>query len=139
MKKLFLGLLAAMLMAAGLVASVGSSPAQAACPYTGCFETKTGLTVTPERDGPARRTFTATVRPVGTPQRPDGVFVFRFKRVGGGAQFATRSIKQGASVTLTRVFKVPGKYNVRVTYVAGENSPFKDSRSTNRQFTVKRG
>ncbi len=138
MKKLFLGLLAAMLMAAGLVASVGSSPAQAACPYTGCFETKTGLTVNPAGNGPRVRTFTATVRPVGTDQIPDGVFVFRFKRVGGGAQFATRTIKQSTTITLTRKF-APGKYNVRVTFVAEDNSPFKDSRSTNRQFTVKRG
>lgn len=47
MKKLFLGLITALLMATGLV-GVSAGGAQAACPYTGCVDTS------PSVDGPSR-------------------------------------------------------------------------------------
>ncbi|WP_148611827.1 Ig-like domain repeat protein [Nocardioides rubriscoriae] len=139
MKKLFAGLLAAFLLTAGLVAATGS-PAQAACgnpQYPACFETKTGLTVSPTGNGPARRTFKATVRAVGTTARPVGTVTFRFKRVGGGVSFATRTLGSTGRVTITRKFK-PGKYNVTATFTGKNGSIFDDSKSGNRQFRVKR-
>ncbi len=142
MKKLIAGLLAAFLMSAGLVAatSVSSSASCARPNYPGaCFDTRTGLTVQPNGDGPKRRTFTATVRPVGTTARPAGVFVFRFKRVGGGAQFATRSVPTASGkVTLTRKFNNPGVWNVTVTFQSKDNGIFRSSKSGNRQFRVGR-
>ena len=140
MKKLILGLLAAVLMSAGLVAT-SSTSAQAACgnpQYPACFSTETGLTVSPRNDGPKRRTFNASVKADDTTARPVGVFVFRFKRVGGGASFATRTVPSSGRVTLERKF-APGKWNVTVTFQGRNGSVFDDSKSGNRQFIVKRG
>lgn len=143
MKKLIVGLTAPFLMSVGLVAASSGMPAQAACqnpgPYTGTVDTTSGLTVRPFGDGPKVRTFTASVASDDTNAIPRGNFVFRFKRVGGGAQFATRAVPADGSATLKRKFNNPGVWNVTVRFVSPDCSVFQGSKSGNRQFRVARG
>lgn len=141
MKKLIVGLVAPFILSTGLVAASSGVPAQAACqapgPYTGTVDTATGLTVRPAGDGPRERTFRASVAAVDSNARPSGNFVFRFKKVGGGAQFATRTVRAGGKVTLSRKF-APGIWNVTVTFVSADCSVYQNSKSGNRQFRVAR-
>lgn len=141
MKKLIVGLLAAFLMATGLVAVTSSSPAQADCARPSypdaCFATRTGVTVTPKGAGPFRRTFTASVTGVGTSARPVGVFKFRFKRVGGGAEFVQRTVPRSGRLSLTRLIKPRGKWEVRVTFQGRDNGIFKNSTSKIVRFRVR--
>lgn len=139
MKKLIVGLLAAFMMTTGLVAVTSSAPAQAGCTpgyARQCFTTATSLAVTPSRNGPARRTFIATVKAKRTNMRPVGTATFRFKRVGGGVQLAVRNVRGNRPVTLTRSFRA-GVWKVSVTYKSPNNSAFLNSKSAQRQFRVR--
>ncbi|MDO9454951.1 hypothetical protein [Nocardioides sp.] len=140
MKKLILGLLAAFLMSTGLVATISSAPAQAICgnpQYPDCRATVTTLKSSPAGNGPKRRTFTTTVKTVGSNAKPVGTVTFRFKRVGGPAQFATRTVPTSGKIVLARTFNAKGTWNVRVTYNARPNTIFKSSQSPNVQFKVR--
>ncbi|GAA5147523.1 hypothetical protein GCM10023340_20070 [Nocardioides marinquilinus] len=138
MKKLLAGLLTAFLMTAGLVAAGSSTPASAICgdpQYPQCFRTQTGLTV--KNVAPRKKSFTATVKAVGTNAKPTGTFVFRFKKVGGGpAATVTKAVPKTGRVTLQRSFG-KGTFNATVSYRPKARSIFKASTSPTRSFTIK--
>lgn len=136
MKKLIAGLLAAPLLSAGFVAA-SSAPASAVCgnpDYPACFSTKTGLTVSPKGAGPRNRKFTATVKSSESDGVPRGKFVFRFKKVGGGAQFATRTVPASGRVVLRREL-TKGTWKVRVGFAG--NGVWDNSTSGTRTFKVR--
>jgi beta-galactosidase GanA len=126
------------LMTAGLVAAGSSTPASAICgdpQYPQCFRTQTGLTV--KNVAPRKKSFTATVKAVGTNAKPTGTFVFRFKKVGGGpAATVTRAVPSSGKVTYTRSFQ-KGSFQATVTYKPKTRSIFRTSTSPTRSFTIK--
>ncbi len=137
MRQLIVGLVAA-LLATGVLVIASSSPAAAVCgnpDYPACPATSVGLTVSPKGDGPQIRTFTATVKSDGSTAMPRGRFVFRFKKVGGGAQFATRAVPDSGRVVLTRNL-TKGTWKVRVGFSG--KGVWQDGFSGTRTFTVKR-
>lgn len=134
MKKLLIGLLASLLMSAGLVATT-STPAAAACgnpQYPACFDTRTGLNV--DRVGPRKFRFVATVVARGTNAKPSGKFIFTFKKVGGGRQFTSRTVSRTNRVVLTRKFS-RGRWTASVAFDG--RGVFDDSRSSTRTFRAR--
>lgn len=116
MKKLIGGLLAVFLMAAGLVATTGSTAnAAPRCPYTGCVATKT----TVKAVSPARRTIVVRAG-VGTAgnAKPSGRIKIIVK---GNGKFRSKVIgaQSGAAVR----FKIaPATYLVTAKFIPASNS-----------------
>ncbi|MCD4533738.1 hypothetical protein LRP67_06555 [Nocardioides sp. cx-169] len=138
MKKLIVGLLAAFLMASGLVAFSGTS-ATAACPYTSCINTNTAL------GGPAsvrkgkKATFNIKVTAKRGTAKPVGRIKVTIKKNGGGySQVVNKSVSGARSVkAATRKLTKVGTYTVTVKYTPKAGSVFKAS-TKKKTFRVKR-
>lgn len=129
MKKLIVGLLAAFLMTTGLVAFT-STQASAACPYSGCLNTRVFADITK-----ANKTITvgATVKAVGSSRQPKGVIKINvFKK---GYYWSQTVGAGGGSVTTPKLKK--GKYTVTVRFIKKADSAFFSSTAIER--TVKIG
>ena len=129
MKKLVLGLLAALLVSAGLVATTGAAPAQAVCgnpQYPACFSTATKVTA--KKLNRTRVAITAQVRTVGSTARPVGTVKITIRRAGGTKNvFVIRTETSGGTVRITRNFRRTGKFTVSAVYVAKRDTVFQGS------------
>lgn len=118
MKKILAALIAAFMISAGLVAAAGS-PAQAACPYTGCVKTTTVSNA--KQIKKTRKVAVAFKVTAQGNAKPKGKVKVTLKGKG-------RNLVKSASAPNGRVvFKgvKPGTYKVLVKY--GANGAFKAS------------
>lgn len=130
MKRLIIGLISAVLMAAGLVGVSGSS-ASAVCPYTGCVKTSTAVTVPNSpvtKGGKAKICVSVKTAGNGAPKGRVGVSV---KRTKGGYSFVNNKKYSGGQVcfkstTLNRA----GRYAVRASFFPGANTSFGPSKNS---------
>lgn len=125
MKRLIIGLISAVLMTGGLVGV--SESANAVCPYTGCVETRTHVSVP---NAPVRKGHKATVcvrvstSGNGTPR---GRVTATVK--GPGLHWSrTRQYTGGAVCFTTRKIRKTGQYSARGIYSPYQSTPFKSSR-----------
>ena len=126
MKKYLGSLIAAIMMAAGLVAFTGTT-ATAACPYTGCIETSTRVTAQNpvERFHRAHIDVKVTTGGNGVPKGRVTIFV---RRALGGYKFTDSMVYTGGEVTFTttKLAKL-GKYIATVRFDRKAGSAFTDS------------
>jgi hypothetical protein len=139
MKKLIVGLLASFLIATGLVAFSGT-PATAACPYTACIATKTTVQNPASIRAKNKATFTITVRPARSGNKPvTGALVVTIKKVGGGFSKVIRTNYAGRAkkVATPKLFKV-GTYRVTVKFNAPSNSIYKSAPAVTKTLRVRK-
>lgn len=124
MKKLLVGLMAAFLMAAGLVAVTGSGTASAkTCPYTGCIPTDTQVRAFSPK--PRKLKARAAVSAGNT-----RVTVGRIKiQVKGNDKYRQR-IKPAKSPTKAAFRLPPGIYLVQAKYIPGQSRYRRSAEST---------
>ncbi|MCW2797037.1 hypothetical protein [Nocardioides sp.] len=129
MKKLIVGLFAALLMGTGLVAFTDGA-AVAACPYTGCIDTSTdagGQHVVRRGSRPSTivRVFTA-----GNGQ-PKGTVFVTYERVKGGFSKTVTVGYHGHSVSFKGpVLTKTGKYKVVAHFSPKSGSPWSPSQDS---------
>jgi hypothetical protein len=124
MKKLIVGLLAALLMTTGLVAFSGS-PAQAACPYQSCLETATVGVAIPKK---ANVKIKAKVVALGSNVKPTGniYLVVNKKKKNGNFKVVaelTGTVSNGKNVFLVEGLK-KGKYKYGVEFKGNQDEGF---------------
>ncbi|WP_139977444.1 Ig-like domain repeat protein [Nocardioides litoris] len=141
MKRLVLGLLATLLVAAGLV-SASSTPASAACPYTNCIQTSLNS------EGPRvirqgkKATIKVGVRAAGNVY-PTGTVRFTvYKKGQRGSIFQrTKNVSPAERYVSRTRFTTPrlspGTYTIRMRYTPTAGSVFKVS-TNKRTLTVRR-
>ena len=122
MRKLVAGLLAALLMTAGIVALTSSTANAGRCPYTGCIKTDTsGKAVDAKRPGKVRANF--RVRTSGNAVPRGWVKVI----IKGNGIYRSKVVRYPDN-NAVRFFKVPkGSYQVFFKYIPARNSTFKRS------------
>jgi hypothetical protein len=137
MKKLIIGLFAAILMGSGLVAFTGGS-AVAACPYTGCVDTTTNASGDTSLERGDRPVTTVKVKTDGN-ATPKGDIKMIYQRVKGGF-YRTKTVSySGGKVEITgpRLKKL-GRYTVTAKFIPNDNSVFARS-SDSYSLRVRRG
>jgi len=129
LKRIVLGLLAAFLTFAGLVA-VAPQPATASCPYTNCVTTQT--TSSGVRSDRNTVVYKVTVRSAGN-SSPKGTVKFVITKYG------TSRVVKSQTKTVTRLYSnsarasfstgnlAKGKYTIRFTYNRAYGTIFKSS------------
>jgi len=137
MKKLIIGLFAAILMGSGLVAFTGGS-AIAACPYTGCVSTNTvvfGDTSLERGDRPVSH---VKVKTDGN-ATPKGSIKMIYDRVKGGFHRTKTVDYNGGKIQVVgpRLKKL-GRYIVTAKFIPNEGSVFGRS-SDSYSLRVRRG
>jgi len=137
MQKFIASLVAAFMMAAGLVAFSGSS-ATAACPYTGCIKTYTKIDAPAhvKRGNRAKIGVRITTAGNGTAK---GRVTLSVKKKTGGYHFIDNKKYTGGKIwfTTTKLRKL-GKYVVLATFDRKPESAFKDSDNTDAFRVVRR-
>ncbi|MFB9312324.1 hypothetical protein [Nocardioides plantarum] len=138
MKRIVVGLLAAFLAIAGLVAFT-PRPATASCPYTNCVTTQT--TSTGVRSDSNTVVYAVTVRSAGNTS-PKGTVKFVITK------YATSKVVKSQTKTVTRLYSnsaratfstgnlAKGKYTIRFTYNRAYGTVFRDS-SQARSLVIK--
>jgi hypothetical protein len=126
MKRLIVGLLAAVLTAAGLT-GISAGSATAACPYTGCVPTSTRVTVpnAPIQVGGKAR-ICVKVATAGN-GRPHGRVSIAVTRNRGGFRYTDTKGYHGRTCFTTPELNKRGKYTVRGSFEAFASSVFGDS------------
>lgn len=133
MKKLIIGLFAAILMSAGLVAFSGSTAT--ADPYPGTVDTTTQTNANNVRQG-RKATVRTDVFTAGN-GTPKGHLDIVVKRDAGGFVFRTTRWYDGTTdVVQTPKLKKKGRYTVSARFDARDGSVFKNS-SDSTTFRVK--
>ena len=125
MKKLFAGLLMAVLMSAGLVAT-SSAPAQADR-YPKSVRTATFVSVP---DSTVARGTAVRIRAAvrsSAQFAPIGQVTFRVIKNGKTVFFVKRQVSGGPVFALTQKFRSPGLYTVTANYVSPPKSRFRNS------------
>lgn len=127
MKKFVVGLIAALMVAAGLVAVSGASASAKACPYGGCLPTYTFI------DAPAKvarhHKATICVR-VGSQGNghPKGKVTVKVVRSNGGFKFVdTKRYSGGRECFTTPKLHKRGDYNVNAIFDRKPGSRWQDS------------
>ena len=137
MQKFIASLIAAFLMAAGLVAFSGTS-ATAACPYTGCIKTYTKIDAPAKvkRGNRAKIGVRITTAGNGTAK---GRVTISVKRKTGGYHFVDSKKYTGDKVWFrTSKLQKRGKYIILATFDRKPESAFKDSDNTDAFRVVRR-
>ena len=123
MRKLVAGLLAALLMTAGMVALTSTTASAGRCPYTGCIATDTsGKAVDTKRPGKVRVNYKVRTRAGNT--IPSG----RVKVIIKGNGVWRGKVRAYPGQNAVRFFRVPnGAYQVFIKYIPGRNTIFRRS------------
>ena len=125
MKKLIAGVIAAFLMATGLAALVAAPAGAAACPYTGCIQTFTGVNaVDAARPGKVRVNF--RVRTAGN-AIPRGTVRIIIK---SSDTFRAKNVSYPDRHRVTFLRLPDGRYSVIAKFIPGSNTAFGRSRDT---------
>jgi len=126
-RKLVAGLLAALLMTAGMVALTNSTASAGRCPYTGCIKTITsGKAIDAKRPGKVRVNFRVRTRGNAVPRGAVKVII------KGNGNYRSKVVGYPGN-DVVKFFGVPnGSYQVFIKYIPARNSTFKRSR----QLTV---
>lgn len=131
MKRLIIGLIAAVMMCAGLV-GVSSTSANATCPYTGCVKTKTKVTVpnAPVKKGhKAKVCVRVTTNGNGTPK--GRVTATVVKKSDGALMWSrTKQYKGGKLCFTTPKLMKKGEYSARGVFAPYSSSVFGSSRGS---------
>ena len=136
MRKFLGALVVAVMMAASLVAFSGS-PAQAACPYTGCIRTSTHATAPAKVHKGDRARVKVRVTARGN-AHPKGRVMIKITRRGGGYSFVDVAPYSGGTLTFkSGHLKKKGKYIVTVFFKKNPGSRWLSS-SDGTSFRVKR-
>lgn len=131
MKKLLVILVAAALMALGVVGTF-SSPAQAACPYSGCIPTTTVKKSGPDAiDKGKAPSYEIKVHAAAGDVTPSGRVIITCSRPGFRNKVGTALLDDGKAAVNMPKFKVKGTWHCTAQYV--RHYPFK--RSTT-EFTL---
>lgn len=143
MKRIVVGLLAAFLTMAGLVA-VSPAPATAACPYTNCVRTAVNSEGAKNIARGKRVNIKVGVRAVGN-LPPRGNITLTYYRQGRPSAVARQSKpavpagtpanKSGATFRTPKL--VPGQYRIVVKFVPRAGSVFQASQGKTRMLTVR--
>ncbi|WP_395657299.1 hypothetical protein [Nocardioides sp.] len=126
MKRLIIGLIASVMMCAGLV-GVSTGSASASCPYTGCVETNTKVTVpnAPVKKGKKAKVCVRVTTP-GSGQ-PKGRVTATVD--GPGLHWSrTKQYKGGQVCFTTRKINKKGTYSARGIFSPYSSTPFGGSR-----------
>lgn len=136
MKKLIAAALTAFLMSFGLVAT-SSSPAAAACPYSGCIATDTNAAPLKTKASKKARLY-ARVTSFGN-GRPEGSLTFTFVKRNGKSFEFTRPYPSPRGQRFVYSFKplTKGAYSVIVTFVPSDDSAYEGSSDRVRKLVVK--
>jgi hypothetical protein len=130
MKKFVAGATGALIMSAGLVASVGT--AAHADPYPGTFATNTKAKV-PSKVQAGKVALCAKVKPVGSNVVPTGDITFQVSRIGGGFSYDKTVPYSGAKTCVTKRLK-PGAYVLRAVF--DSSKPVLNDSSGSKGFQV---
>ncbi len=136
MRKMLSVLFAAVLISAGLAAFVGS-PAQAACPYTGCIDTNTKISAPDSVKVGKTAKIGVRVTSAGNAE-PKGRVTVKVQRRNGGYSFIDSKKYSGGKVTFKATNLRPkGKYLVTAIFKKKDGSRWNSSSETT-TFKVKR-
>ena len=136
MRKILGALVVAVMMAASLVAFSGST-AQAACPYTGCIQTRTHATAPGAVHKGDRAKVKVKVTAHGN-SHPKGRVMIKITRRGGGYSFVDVAPYSGGKLVFkTGHLKKKGKYIVTVFFKKNPGSRWLSSADST-SFRVKR-
>jgi hypothetical protein len=136
MKKFVAGAAGALIMSAGLVASVGT--AAHADPYPGTVATSTKAKV-PSKVREGKVALCAKVKAVGSNATPTGDITFQVSRIGGGFSYDKTVAYTGGKVCVTKRLD-RGTYVLRASYSSAPKTVFNDSSgSKGFQVTSRRG
>jgi hypothetical protein len=129
MKKLIIGLFAAILMGTGLVAFTGGS-AIAACPYTGCVDTNTNASGDTSLERGDRPVTTVKVKTDGN-ATPKGDIKVIYQRIKGGFYRTKTVAYSGGKIEITgpRLRKL-GRYTITTKYIPRSSSVYDRSRDS---------
>ena len=129
MKKYFAGLIAALMMAAGLV-SFTQSTATAACPYTGCVVTSTDINGVHHVKRHHRQTFNVKVTTAGN-GAPRGRVTVKVKLNKGGFSYIdSHKYNGGKEFFTTPKLHKRGKYTITAIFDRKAGSKWTDSDNT---------
>ncbi len=137
MKRLIVGMIAGLLMFAGL-AAVSAESANAVCPYTGCVKTATQVRVTnaPVKQGQKARVCVRVITAGnGTPTGRVSIAVTRTN--GGYKYFDSKNYRGGQTCFKTSSIQKRGRYIVLAKYQPGARTIFGASNNST-AFRVKR-
>lgn len=143
MKRILVGLLAALLMTAGL-STVTSAPAQAACPradgnYPGCIQTKVSSKGVKRVAKNKRATIFVGVKAAGN-VAPRGTVRLRTFRAGRVVYNQTKTVRRASANVSRTSFKLPrlrvGRYTIRINYTPARQGLFVPSSGKTRTLTV---
>lgn len=127
MKKLFLSILATAMVALGLVATV-EAPAQAACPYSACIDTKTKANHKKQITG-SSITVKVKVKPASGSGTPQGTVKVSVKKYNGTYLEVQTLPYSGGKVSFTfKGLSKKGKYRVIAKFQPGASSVYKASK-----------
>lgn len=114
MKRLFIGLISALLMTVGLV-GVSATSANAACPYTGCVDTSTNVNGPKFVKKGKSAQFCVTVRSAGS-GKPKGTVTLNVKREKGAFEYTASKPYHGNRCFGTPALNKGGYYRVRAHF-----------------------
>lgn len=126
MKKMIIGLFAAILMSAGLVSFAGTS-AQAACPYTGCVATTTKVSAPNSVKKGAK--VTVSVKIASGNAKPTGKVTVTIKKKGFSFSKTVNYTGSKVSVTSSKL-KKSGTYKVSVSFSPKAGTVYKGSKAS---------
>lgn len=135
MKKLIVGLLAAFLMTTGLV-GFSATTASAACPYQGCFDTRTSSST---KVRGAKVIITVKVRALGTNKNAQGTVLVKIRKKASGKLVyrATKTLRSGRA-TFSKGGLKRGVYVYTANFKKKTNSAFNGSGDDGRFRITKR-
>ena len=127
MKKLFGALVAAVMMAAGLV-TFAMSPASAACPYSGCVPTSTTIIGPGQVEKGSRARICVRVDAASGNADPKGQVSINVVRSNGGFRFVdSKEYSGGRECFRTPVLEKIGKYVIEAKFDKKPGSRWLDS------------
>lgn len=127
MKKLLALVFSAVIVAVGLV-SVAQAPANAVCPYTGCFPTTTKMSAPNSVKKGSKATVKVAVRASGQAEPVGKVTVTVTTK---GFRFAKTVKYDGGKISVnTSKLKKAGKYKVVATFDGADGAGWRDSKDT---------
>jgi len=137
MTKIYSTLIAAVMMAAGLVA-FGTGPANAACPYSGCVPTKTAIEAPGKVVSGSRAKICVRVSTDGNGQ-PKGTVSVKVARNNGGFSFSdAKKYDSSKACFTTPKLKKKGKYSIAAHFVKKPGSRWKNSSDSDNFRVVRR-